>query len=80
MSVRLGEDVESLLKDLASQEPDWQGIEDVWFEASLKAVGTEYEQPLRNTGVAVIARDAEQLRAWLQSILNDWQDDPARVC
>ena len=78
--MRLGEYLESLLKDLASQEPDWQGIEDVWFEASVKAAGSEYEQPLRNTGVAVMARDAEQLRPWLQSILNNWRDDPARVC
>ena len=80
MSAPLGEYLESLVKDLADNEPDWDGIEDVWFEASVKGAGTEYEQPLRNTGVAVIARDAEQLRAWLQSILNDWRDDHARVC
>ena len=80
MSGRLGEHLEALLKDLAKNEPDWQEIEDVWFEASVKAAGTEYEQPLRYTGVAVIARDAEQLRAGLQSILNDWRDDHARVC
>jgi hypothetical protein len=77
---RLGETLDNLLENLSRPEPDWRAVETAWLEGSLQAAGTPYEQPLRNTGVALITRDAKQLRAWLQPILENWRDDPARVC
>jgi hypothetical protein len=69
MHARLGETLRALLEDLGEPEPDWQAIEQAWIDASLEGAGTRYEQSLRNTGVALLLRDAEQLGSRLRLIL-----------
>jgi hypothetical protein len=69
MHGRLGETLRALLEDLGEPEPDWQAIEQAWIDASLEGAGTRYEQSLRNTGVALLLRDGEQLGSRLRLIL-----------
>ena len=69
--------IEPLVSGLRDPETDWQAVGGAWFEVLLflQAASDEYEQPLRNAGVALVAGDAEQFRGWLELIGDRWRGE-----